>query len=108
MVKTKNQVISIVRRYVGEVAKQYKVSKVILFGSYATGSAKSHSDIDLVIVSPDFRKKSEMEILENLSRIAAKVSPLLEVLAMTPEDLKSPDPRSFSYQVKRTGLSIAA
>lgn len=108
MAKTRNQIKKIIRQYVKEVAKHYRVTKVILFGSYARGHAKAHSDIDLVIVSPDFRKKPEMKILENLSRIAVKVSSLLEVLAMTPEDLKSPDPRSFSYEVKKTGIAIAA
>lgn len=108
MAKTRKQITSIVRQYVKVVAKQYKVTKVILFGSYARGQAKAYSDIDLVIVSPDFRRKPEMKILENLSRMAAKVSSLLEVLAMTPEDLKSPDPRSFSYEVKKTGISVAA
>lgn len=108
MAKTRKQITNIVRQYVKVVAKQYKVTKVILFGSYASGQAKAHSDIDLVIVSPDFRRKPEMKILENLSRMAAKVSSLLEVLAMTPEDLKSPDPRSFSYEIKKTGIPITA
>lgn len=108
MAKTKNKIAKIIRQYVKEVAKHYKVSKVILFGSHARGRAKPHSDIDLVIVSPDFRRKPEMKILEDLSRMAARVSSLLEVLAMTPEDLKSPDPRSFSYEVKKTGILIAA
>ena len=99
---------SIVKAYVREVAKNYRVSQVILFGSYAKGTAHEESDIDLVIVSPDFRNRAEMDILEHLSRMAAQVSPLLEVLAWTPEDLQSPHPPSFSSHVLQTGIALAA
>ena len=34
---------------VGDVAKQYGVKKVALFGSYSTGKQTSDSDIDLLI-----------------------------------------------------------
>ena len=61
-----------------------------------------------MIVSPDFRDRTEMDILEHLSHMAAQVSPLLEVLAWTPEDLQSPDPRSFSSHVLQTGIALAA
>ena len=98
----------IVRAYVREVAKVYQVSQVIVFGSYARGTAHGESDIDVVIVSPDFRTGPEMEVLEQLSRIAARVSSLLEVLALTPEDLQSPDPRSFPSHMPQAGIALAA
>ncbi len=37
------------RIIVGEIAKQYGVKKVALFGSYSTGKQTSDSDIDLLI-----------------------------------------------------------
>ena len=33
-----------------------KVKKIILYGSYASGGAREDSDIDLVVVSHDFKK----------------------------------------------------
>lgn len=108
MVKTRNQIETIVRSYVKEVSKTYRVEQVILFGSYATGKASELSDIDLAIVSPDFCGKPEMEILQKLSRMAMNIDTSLEVLAFTPEELNSPDPLSFSYQVKKNGLRLAA
>lgn len=108
MVKTKAQIKKIVREYVREVSKDYRVTQVILFGSYATGRATDASDIDLAIVSPDFKGKREMEILQYLSRKAMKVDSYLEVLAFYPEELKDPDRRSFPYQVKKYGISMAA
>ncbi len=108
MVKTKNQIERVVKEFVKEISKDYQVTQVILFGSYAKGSPHSYSDIDIAIVSPDFRGKSEMEILQYLSRKAMKFDTSLEVLAFTPEDLLAPDPRSFSYQVKTYGIPLAA
>lgn len=108
MVKNKNQIEQIVRLYAKEVEKDYSIEQIILFGSYATGKANEQSDIDVAIVSPDFQDKPEMEILEDLSKKAMKIETSLEVLAFTPEELESPDPRSFSYQVKKYGIPIAA
>lgn len=106
MVKTKDQVREIIRAFVGEIARDYRITQVILFGSYARGVPKTESDIDLAVVSPDFSGKPEMEILQYLSRKAMKVDTSLEVLAFEPKDLTSPDPRSFSYQVKTYGIPI--
>ncbi|MBI5300453.1 MAG: nucleotidyltransferase domain-containing protein [Deltaproteobacteria bacterium] len=108
MVKTKNQIKTIIKAFVKEVRKSYRVEQAILFGSYVSGKATEFSDIDLAIVSPDFRGRPEMEILMDLSRKAMKIDTSLEVLAFTPEELVSPDPLSFSYQVKKTGLPLAA
>lgn len=107
MVKTKDQVVEIVRSFVKEISKDYRVVDLILFGSYAHGVPRPESDIDLAVVSPDFSNMSEMEILQFLSRKAMKVDTSLEVVAFTPEELLAPDPRSFSYQVKSLGISIA-
>lgn len=108
MVKNRDEVEAIVRAYVKEVEKDYRVTQAILFGSYASGTATEWSDIDLAIVSPDFRGKPEMEILQHLSRKTLNVSSLLEVVAFTPEELESPDHRTFSWQVKSRGIPIAA
>lgn len=108
MVKSKDQLENIVRALVREVEKDYRITQVILFGSYAHGTPTNISDIDIALVSPDFRNKPEMEILEYLSRKAMLIDSALEVLAFTPEELDSPDPRSFSYQVKSRGIPLAA
>jgi len=38
--------------------KGLKVSKIIVFGSQAKGTATEESDIDIVIVSEDFKRKN--------------------------------------------------
>lgn len=39
-----------IQKFVAEVAREFLPEKVILFGSYATGSAKAESDVDLLVV----------------------------------------------------------
>jgi predicted nucleotidyltransferase len=41
--------------------KGLKVSKIILFGSQSTGKATMESDVDLLIISPDFQNKDIFE-----------------------------------------------
>lgn len=106
MVKTRNQIEAIVRTYVKEVEKDYRVTSAIVFGSYAQGTANEESDIDLAIISPDFKNYPEMELLKKLSRKTLFVDTSLEVLAFTPEELAAPDPRSLTYQIKTKGFAV--
>jgi predicted nucleotidyltransferase len=39
-----------IKHFVDEIVKQYKPQRVILFGSYASGSFRPESDVDLLIV----------------------------------------------------------
>jgi len=45
------------------------VKKIIVFGSYARGKERKDSDIDIIIVSPDFRNKNIFEKVELTSGI---------------------------------------
>lgn len=107
MVKSKDQVEKTIKTLIRQVSGEYRITEAILFGSYAHGFPRDESDIDVALISPDFTGKDEMEILQDLSRRAMKIDTSLEVVAFSPEELISPDPRSFSYQVKTSGVSIA-
>ena len=39
-----------IQKFVADVAREFLPEKVILFGSYATGSAGAESDVDLLVV----------------------------------------------------------
>jgi len=44
--------------------KGIKITKIAIFGSYAKGRQKVDSDIDIIIVSPDFRNEDIFEKVE--------------------------------------------
>ena len=63
------------------------VQKVILFGSYARGNPGEYSDIDLVVISKDFKNYNLRERLELLGLAAGKVFEPIEALGYTPEEM---------------------
>jgi predicted nucleotidyltransferase len=65
-------------------------SKIILFGSQAKGKATKESDIDVVIISEDFRNKDILEraaMTKNAEiRTLKKFMIPLDILTLTPEE----------------------
>ena len=71
MALSKNQLDKIIKGFICRLVCEIPVQEVILFGSYAHGNPKEHSDIDLAIISDWFRGKTRIEGMQYLSRIAA-------------------------------------
>ena len=68
-------------------AQQFKVDKLVLFGSYATGTTiREGSDIDVVVISKDFASKDYWERTDILSRAIYEVFEPIEAVALTPEE----------------------
>lgn len=62
------------------------VDKLVLFGSYANGNYHEDSDIDVAVVSRDFRDKTYWEKIDVLSDAIYQVFQPIEALAFTPEE----------------------
>ncbi|QQK76609.1 nucleotidyltransferase domain-containing protein [Salicibibacter cibarius] len=54
MARTETEIREIILQYVGELKKEISVERVILYGSYAKGTATDNSDIDIAVESNDF------------------------------------------------------
>ncbi len=68
-----------------------RAEKLILFGSYATGQYREDSDIDVVVISRDFKNKSYWERIDILSGAIYDIFEPIEATAFTPEEWKSRD-----------------
>lgn len=70
--------------------KGLKLSKVILFGSQAKGLSTAESDIDIVIVSEEFRNKNIFKRAEMTKdaeiRTIKKFMVPLDIITITPEE----------------------
>src|SRR5437588_542388 len=59
-----------IRAYCRVVAREFQPRTIILFGSYAAGSATPTSDVDLVIVMP-FRGSPTQQVVKIRGRVEA-------------------------------------
>ncbi len=78
----------IVRNFIKGLS-DIKVDNAFVFGSYATGLAKSDSDIDCLIVSRDFFKMDFLKRLQILSRARRGLSTdvAMDIFGYTPQEL---------------------
>ena len=82
-------------RFMVEILREkvMNISKIILFGSQIEGKASAESDIDVVVVSKNFRNKDIFERVElikgaEIMTIKKFVIPL-DIITMTPEEFES-------------------
>ena len=73
--------------------KGLNISKIILFGSQAKGESTEESDIDILIISNDFRNKHiffKVELIKEAEiKTIKKFMIPLDIITMTPEELES-------------------
>jgi len=88
MVKRKQEINRIIESFKKELEKYHiRTERIILYGSYAKGYAREDSDIDLIVVSSDFKNMNLRERLEILGLAAGRVFEPIEALGYTPDEL---------------------
>ncbi|MFH2046368.1 MAG: nucleotidyltransferase domain-containing protein [Pseudomonadota bacterium] len=97
--------INSINRYIALLEqKGIKVSKVILFGSYAKGMAKPDSDIDIAVISSQFGQDSINEMMF-LRKVALEIDSHIEPLPFSPQDLEDRY-STLAQEIKRYGVLI--
>lgn len=88
-----------------------EVTKIVLFGSQAGGNASAESDVDIVVISKDFRNK---DIFKRLALIKdAEIATIkkymipLDVIMMTPDEFTSGTSLVSEYAKKGKVISDA-
>jgi len=66
------------------IAEQFHPQRIILFGSYARGTADAKSDVDLLVISP-LRKRRRTLILE-MNRSLWGLDLARDIVILTPEE----------------------
>jgi predicted nucleotidyltransferase len=81
------------------------VSKLILFGSQARGTARKDSDIDVCVVSPVLGKDRLKERVL-LAHQATPIDPLIEPVPVSTKDFKSNRVSPLLHQIRKEAIEI--
>ena len=78
----------VVDHFIDVISREVRVDGVLLFGSFAYGAPTKHSDVDLVVISPDFK---EMEFWDRVGWLSQKRDKptyqiAMDVIGYTPEE----------------------
>ncbi len=97
----------IINQFLKELQKHIFVNKIIMFGSYVKKQQDKWSDIDLAIISDDFKDVSYLERLVMLGKFAwqAKAT-VIEALGFTEEEYEHASKLDFLSEIKKNGVVI--
>ncbi|WP_312700294.1 nucleotidyltransferase domain-containing protein [Sedimentibacter sp.] len=94
----KETVVKLAEQYALEVVKLLNPQAVVLFGSYAKGTAKADSDIDIAVILNNFTG-DYLEIYKQLYRLRRNISADIEPVLLD----SSQDDSGFVTEVLKTG-----
>ncbi len=98
-------IMEIVQKYVEKICENYKIEAIILFGSYAKGTNNENSDIDIAIITDDFKNDIFDEEL-NLMKLRRNIDTRIEPHLIRIEDFKNAE-TPFIQEVIDTGIKVA-
>lgn len=76
------------------------VNMIIVYGSYAYGTPREDSDIDIAVISVNFRNMSIMERIELLAGASVAIDSRIEVKGFTLEEYENAMPGSLIELIK--------
>jgi len=100
MVKTTPELKRIIKRYRLQLRKLgIRPIRILLYGSQAAGTAQEGSDVDLIVISDDWKKYSYRQRLELLGIAAARILEPVQAQGFTPAEIKEDQVMPFWQQV---------
>ena len=105
MAKIPSDIIETITKFITLVKEEdIQIEKVILFGSYAKGNYHQDSDIDLAIISDDFK---EGEYIKNMSKLILKASEIRADIQTIPFSVKEyKEPIGIMEEILKTGIEL--
>jgi predicted nucleotidyltransferase len=78
--------MEIIREMAGKIVEAFHPERIILFGSHARGTAREHSDVDLLVVTHDTRPKPMRSV--PIYRLLRDYPYSKDILVFTPEEIE--------------------
>ena len=102
-------VLKSVRRYLAALKeKGVAVESAVVFGSQASGKAHKWSDIDLLVVAPEFDDMQDRSAINMLWRLAARVDSRIEPIPCGSRQWREDDSSAIIEIARREGEILDA
>ena len=108
--RTSIDINTLVAAYLSTFPSEVRVDSVFLFGSFARGDQREDSDVDLLILSDDFKEMPFIKRLELLSKLrnhpmTGEVA--MDIFGYTPEEFERLENESvIMRQAKKEGRFV--
>lgn len=103
------EIVEIIRRYIKALPKYgFHATRAVLYGSFATETAHEWSDIDLIVLAPEFDKPYDMTAVEKLWIATQDADDRIEPIPCGEKEWETDDSRPIIEIARREGIVIAA
>jgi predicted nucleotidyltransferase len=100
MAKRTPELKRIVNRYRAQLEKMgIRPARILVYGSQAQGTAREGSDIDLIVISGDWKKYNQRERLELLGIASARILEPVQAQGFTPNEIRTKKIMPFWEQI---------
>lgn len=105
MVKIPSEIMNLIENYIKLLQEDnIIIEKVILFGSYAKGTYRTDSDIDLAIISPNFKQE---DCIKNMALLLCKANILKADIQTIPFSVEEyNEPKGIMEEILNTGIEL--
>jgi predicted nucleotidyltransferase len=102
-------VVNAIRRYLAALpAVGIHASKAVLFGSFAKGRGDQDSDIDLIVIAPEFDGRRDVEMVKELWHATLSADNRIEPIPCGEQEWEGGDGRPIIEMARREGVVIEA
>lgn len=93
----------------GVILKKNRIDfkKIYLYGSYATGKAHEHSDIDVAVVFGNLKRgKGYLDKTMKIRHLSCQIDPRIEPILLAEKDLKRDQATIMGNEVRKHGILV--
>ena len=102
-------IMTAIQRYIKALSSLgIHTHRIVLFGSFARGDANELSDIDLVVIAPEFDGARDIALIEKLWQATISADNRIEPIPCGEQEWENDQCRPILEIARREGVIIAA
>ncbi|MDR2206570.1 MAG: nucleotidyltransferase domain-containing protein [Flavobacteriaceae bacterium] len=99
----KTDALNIAQKYAATLKNSFNFKKMILFGSYAKGTPREDSDIDIAVVFSDYANRIDRQV--ELMKLTRKIDSRIEPHPFREREFEPSNP--FVHEIMTHGTEVA-